>query len=286
MRLAEMKTCKKCGKEIPLVQTFCSKSCATSWRNINVPMSEEHKAKCIEALHKAWDACKKNDSHRKHFKRFYDKMKANPEEYEKWKKWRLERRAKYFETHEMIKSPETNARIANTIRDKISRGEWKIPNKHIERVVRKCEICSKKMMVMPHIKTRFCSQACAGKYKMSLWNPMDNEEYRAKAIRNAQIANLGLPNKQELFLWDLVKDYGFNYVGDGMVFIVRKNPDFYNKEQRKIIELAGEYWHTEKDMQERKCHFEKYGFKTLIIWCKELSNVSLLEEKIKEFCNS
>lgn len=87
----------------------------------------------------------------------------------------------------------------------------------------------------------------------------------------------------------------YKYVGDGTIFIGYKNPDFINtNNQKKIIELFGDYWHSKKrtgrtksqEENQRIKHFSKYGFKTLIIWECELKNIKQLKKKLIEFHKS
>ena len=95
------------------------------------------------------------------------------------------------------------------------------------------------------------------------------------------------PNKGELFLLQLLDRLfpgDFSYCGDGKIWIAGKNPDFINVNGRKqIIELFGEYWHKPKDAKVRARHFAKYGYKTLVVWYKELQNVESLELKLQGF---
>ena len=95
------------------------------------------------------------------------------------------------------------------------------------------------------------------------------------------------PNKGELFLLQLLGRLfpgDFSYCGDGKIWIAGKNPDFINVNGRKqIIELFGEYWHKPKDAKVRARHFAKYGYKTLVVWYKELQNVESLELKLQGF---
>ena len=97
------------------------------------------------------------------------------------------------------------------------------------------------------------------------------------------------PNKSELYLESLIqevapKDYHLNVLGD--VIIDRKIPDFINVNgQKKIIELYGEHVHPPEDEPKRIKAFKKYGYKTLIIWHKELKDPKKVKEKISSFNN-
>ena len=82
------------------------------------------------------------------------------------------------------------------------------------------------------------------------------------------------------------------FVGDGKIWIVGKNPDFMNVNgQKKIIEMFGNWWHskektgrTKKEEENQRInHFAKYGYKTLIVWQRELNNIPELKRKLTEF---
>jgi len=86
----------------------------------------------------------------------------------------------------------------------------------------------------------------------------------------------------------------YKFVGDGKVWIVGKNPDFINVNgQKKIIEIFGTFWHSEnytgrtkKEEEDRRInHFAKYGFRTLIVWQKELQDIRRLRKKLNAFHN-
>ena len=51
--------------------------------------------------------------------------------------------------------------------------------------------------------------------------------------------------------------------------------------------MFGDYWHNIEKIKERDIRrlktYSKYGFKTLIIWEKELINPALVIQKIKDF---
>ena len=86
----------------------------------------------------------------------------------------------------------------------------------------------------------------------------------------------------------LINEYKF--VGDWKFVINGFNPDFINcNGQKKIIELFGDYWHNlpgavERDKRKLK-EYKKYGYKTLVIWEKELKNLMSTTEKIFGFHN-
>lgn len=94
------------------------------------------------------------------------------------------------------------------------------------------------------------------------------------------------PNKAEVKLQKILdrKFPGqYQYVGDWKLIIGRKNPDFINLRDNKIIELFGRYWHQENDTEKRIAYFAERGFQTLIIWEDELNDLTALENKLDYF---
>jgi len=83
------------------------------------------------------------------------------------------------------------------------------------------------------------------------------------------------------------KSLPYKYVGDGQVWIAKKNPDFININGKKeVIELLGCYWHGCKkhckkvfradDSMKLKNHYKKFGFDCKIIWQHDLADESKL----------
>ena len=102
------------------------------------------------------------------------------------------------------------------------------------------------------------------------------------------------PNRPEKKLIKLFKlnNLPYKYVGNGQVIIGNKNPDFINcNGQKKIIEMFGDYWHSEKNKKLNwkitefgtKAIYSQYGFKTLVIWQSELDNLDSVLERVKKF---
>ena len=97
------------------------------------------------------------------------------------------------------------------------------------------------------------------------------------------------PNKDELKLNKILKTNWpkeWKFVGDGKVWIQGKNPDFININGKKlIIELFGNRWHEEKEADERKKIFAKYGYQTFILWDYELKNKKKTTQMLENFIN-
>lgn len=98
------------------------------------------------------------------------------------------------------------------------------------------------------------------------------------------------PNKQELKLMGILDDMypgEWKFVGDGQVIINGKCPDFMNVNgQKQIIELYGERWHKNDDPEKRKEVFTPYGYRTLVLWVRELQCSRSVKTTIRRFCES
>ena len=76
----------------------------------------------------------------------------------------------------------------------------------------------------------------------------------------------------------------WKYVGDGSVILFHKSIDYINVNgQKSIIELFGEHWHKPEEEQERIEYFKQFGYKTLVIWQKELKDEPAVIAKICTF---
>jgi len=104
------------------------------------------------------------------------------------------------------------------------------------------------------------------------------------------------PEEQLNELLQLLFSNEWGYVGDGSFWITingkHLNPDFINTNgQKKIIEMNGDWWHSEKiagrtkeeEEQQRIDLFAQFGYQTLIIWEHELQNLKKVAKKILEF---
>jgi len=101
------------------------------------------------------------------------------------------------------------------------------------------------------------------------------------------------PNKPEIIVINICKELKlpFKYVGNGKEWINGKNPDFIHEDEKKVIEVFGDYWHSREHtgidecihMKERKELFERRGYECMIIWEKELQNIEKVRRRIKLF---
>lgn len=132
-----------------------------------------------------------------------------------------------------------------------------------------------------------CSRKKYSKAAKKRWADFSPER-RRKAI--VAMLSASIPNKAEVFLNNLLDEMYPNewkFVGNGDVIIAGKSPDFINiNGQKKIIEFYGEHWHQNDDPRDRESVFAPYGYKTLVIWGKEMKNIELLKERICRFYNT
>lgn len=95
------------------------------------------------------------------------------------------------------------------------------------------------------------------------------------------------PNKPEAILLNLLNGLypsQWKYTGDFSFTINGKCPDFVNcNGQKKIIELFGDYWHRGDNPKDRAELFRPFGYETLVIWERELSDMDSLFRKLDAF---
>ncbi len=123
-----------------------------------------------------------------------------------------------------------------------------------------------------------------------------SERMKAGGALKARKANNFRPNKVEAILINLIRENNlpFNYVGDGKFWLKGEkhsfNPDFVSENSKHIIEIFGNYWHNLSRIkirdEERLRTFQNQGYKTLIIWEKELRNLDNVKEKINNFAET
>jgi len=98
-----------------------------------------------------------------------------------------------------------------------------------------------------------------------------NPEYQ----KMMAIARALKPNKLER-IFDNLTPNNIRYVGDLSFWIVTKkgtrNPDFKVKDQRKIIELFGDYWHEGENPKDKIKEYTEVGWSCIIFWENEVYN--------------
>lgn len=92
------------------------------------------------------------------------------------------------------------------------------------------------------------------------------------------------PERQLQEILDNILPNEYKYVGDWQFILGNKCPDFMNVNgQKKLIEMYGDYWHSEDEVQPRIDHFKKYGFDTLIVWAHDLKDIENIKDLILNF---
>ena len=122
------------------------------------------------------------------------------------------------------------------------------------------------------------------------WNQLTGQQKRFKKIRLGLKKNGGRINggeKSLYYLLDSLYPTEWAFVGSGGFSLNGLRPDFLNEPRKQLIELFGEYWHTDtkynRTEEGRAKIFGDSGYSLLVIWCEELKNVGKLSAKIKEF---
>jgi len=123
-------------------------------------------------------------------------------------------------------------------------------------------------------------------FSKKLWKTKRGLELRKKSLQACQKR----PNKCEQYLITLLQknNLPYKYVGNGEFILGGRNPDFLSiNGKKKLIELFGDYWHSNKfneklSAKDRIKFFKKFGFDALIIWEYELKDFEILN-KIKRF---
>lgn len=117
-------------------------------------------------------------------------------------------------------------------------------------------------------------------------NPMSKPEN----VKKWSISNYNKlkPNKKELKLFSMIQKLSNNFElnTEGKIIIENKIPDIIDINNKKIVELYGDYWHrndTIDDQNERINLFKKNGYDCIIIWERELKNESDIIYKISKF---
>jgi len=129
-------------------------------------------------------------------------------------------------------------------------------------------------------------------HKASISDTVSNLWKNDKYKRHIFFSRNMRPNKPEKFLIQLFAkcDIQLQYVGNGKVWFTDKdnnryNPDFINKEKKKILEFFGSYWHVnqrKRDKQRVKT-FLNSGYETLVIWDYDLEDLSKVVSRIHQF---
>lgn len=154
--------------------------------------------------------------------------------------------------------------------------EGKESPKKEERIMIECKGCGKEFKKPHYSNQKYCSIECY------LENQEWDMERRKKAAKGAKMADFSRkPTKPEVKFMDLCDEFNlpYKYVGNGDFWIENKNPDFVNCNGKKVaVEILGDYWHTEKEFEERQELFRTYGWKCIGIWEHEIMSEDNVEK--------
>jgi len=118
-----------------------------------------------------------------------------------------------------------------------------------------------------------------------MWKDPTVKNNWIRKLRRA--ANLR-PNKLETLLGEILdKEFSgeWLYTGNGLVTIGGMIPDFTNINGHKtVIETFGNYWHKDKNPQDRIDKYSVFGYSCIVIWEHELKdNPEFVVERIINF---
>ena len=93
------------------------------------------------------------------------------------------------------------------------------------------------------------------------------------------------PNKSELKLLAILQELGYpyEYTGDGSFVVAGHVPDFRHPNKPYLIELFGEFFHRIEEVSILSGAYSSAGYRTLIVWAKELKQPEMLKMKIMAF---
>ena len=194
------------------------------------------------------------------------------------------------------------------------------------RKLRYCIYCGEQFEVAPwqeRNKKRFCSHRCRARWygkqedfrekqrnaKLGEKNPNYGKPKSLEVRMKIKRSNLEAYSKPETWSnWlkgtsrrptscekefiQIVEenDFPFRYVGNGAFNIGTMCPDFiHNNDQKKVIEVFGDYWHTKGGRdgeEERKEKLKKLGWECLVIWEHELKNKDYVTDQVRLFLNA
>lgn len=153
----------------------------------------------------------------------------------------------------------------------------------------------------PEIKAKIHSDMAKDKYSKTMKELFKDKEYKEDRLRKMRkgVSQHIKPNKVEtklLKLLNIACPYEYKFTGNYDVIIGGKCPDFTNiNGKKKLIEVYGDYWHSEKKIGRtkekeelyRKEHYLKYGYDCLILWEREINSLSNKEliQRILEYNN-
>jgi len=195
------------------------------------------------------------------------------------------------ETKRKMSTSQTGRKHLEETKKKISKAHrgYKNPmyGKHLSKSTKKKMSAKTKGVPKPE---SFCIKI--SKAQKKLWQNPTHKRKQIKAMCDG--IKRAVPTKPERKLrkgLNILFPNQYKFTGDGSFIIGFKKPDFVNVTQNKIIEMFGDYWHSKNVTENTKAqeenqrirHFAKYGYKTLIVWERELKNIPKLKRKLKVF---
>jgi hypothetical protein len=97
-----------------------------------------------------------------------------------------------------------------------------------------------------------------------------------------KILHRRIPSYPEQIFIDLCKE--FEYVGNGVLIIDGKNPDFvYITDEHKLVEIWGEYYKKGRNPQDLIDFYKVRGYQCLVIWASELKHQEQVVTKVRKF---
>ena len=232
-------------------------------------------------------------------KTFLDKFGGNPSQLPEKKVKRQQTMLKRYGVANAMQSPELKDKCVLK-RDQTLLTRYgvtnpsKIEGSKQKRVDAVRKTCMLKYGVSHYMKVPFLCNKQKKKKEQTLYNrygvtnPMHVAKFAQKNVDSNQkpitsiekkIINLNIP-----FL---------KFVGNGKFWRtlilnnkrINKNPDFVFIDQRKIIEVFGDYWHRKDIPQDLIDAYANIGYTTLVLWEKDIRKMSndVLRLKIQQF---
>lgn len=289
----EIRYCKQCGDPIPFnpkydekyysERNFCSYSCNGKYQNAikHKPYPERFCLYCGRKLIPGdWDY-PKSFANRKYCNNSCS-TKANwqnPDYRERVVKNSAEGIRKYART------PEARAK-----QSKLGKANWECPEYRKNATARLKEYNNDPEVRQKRSERAIETWAKPGhrehvskvnrEITLALWQ---DSEYVEKVMKGQNLS----PNKPESQLIEILNELeaDFEFTGAGGFQLAGKIPDFVSRKTKQIIEMYGNYWHTETEAIKRTKLFNEHGFETLIIWDTELVNIDDVKAKILDFTN-
>lgn len=195
-----------------------------------------------------------------------------------------------------------NSGLAAPWTSKMNKARTGTPNlKRRRRVFIPCAVCKTIVERRPcRVKKNvLCGKKCNGLWRNTKkWRDQQSKKLKdyfkkpgSKEKMLASILSCRFPTSFEKRIIKIIKDndLDYKYVGDGSLFIARKNPDFINCNGKKIIIETFYSYFKDKDYRvKRRRLFSKYGFRTLFLTEREIMSKNwelICLKKIKGFEN-